>query len=455
MQSPFWVERARAGKGPPYQRLLESLTLAIRSDELRAGDRLPPQRAVAAWLGVDLTTVTRALNAARERGLVEGVVGRGTFVRRLPAEGAPGVVDLSMTLPPPPAGVSLGALLSEAVRELLATSDVASLMAYHPGAGSRFQRTAGAAWVRPFLGPVDDGRVRICAGAQTGIASLLSSLRDEVDAVVTEPLVYPGLLAAAAQAGLPVIACPADAQGIVPDAAAKLARQHGRVVFAVCPTLQNPTGATMGMERRRALAKVVDASGALLLEDDPYAMLLDEPLKAISSFVPERSYYLASLSKCLTPGLRVATAAAPDEARAERWTGAMRALSLMPSPLTAAVAATWMSDGAAERIAGAVRTEAKARRRIAREALPSAVGGDASLHVWLDLPTGEDELRLAAAARNRGLSLVTSTIFRAGEIERSGVRLSLGGPARKETLRPALLALSRDLESPGRPLHIV
>src|ERR1700741_5305687 len=131
-----WLERVVAGEGPIYLGVLRALDQAIRTGELHPGDRLPPQRAVAERLGVDLTTVTRAYSAAQSQGLVEGAVGRGTFVRAPTQDDDPGLVDLSMTLPPPPEGLSLGRLLQETTAAILERSDPATLMAYHPGFGT-------------------------------------------------------------------------------------------------------------------------------------------------------------------------------------------------------------------------------------------------------------------------------------------------------------------------------
>jgi DNA-binding transcriptional regulator YhcF (GntR family) len=137
-----WLRRAAAGEGPIYRRVFEALRAAVADGELSAGEQLPPQRAVAALLGVDFTTVTRAYALAREQGLVEGATGRGTFVRRRAGEEEAGLIDLSMNLPPPPEGLSLAALLRETTAGVLARTDPATLMAYHAGPGSLAQRAA-------------------------------------------------------------------------------------------------------------------------------------------------------------------------------------------------------------------------------------------------------------------------------------------------------------------------
>src|SRR6185503_18845433 len=75
----------------------------MASGRLEPGARLPPQRALAKVLGIDFTTVTRAYAEAGKRGLVEGRVGHGTYVRLRQTRSAPvpsRAVDISMNLPP-------------------------------------------------------------------------------------------------------------------------------------------------------------------------------------------------------------------------------------------------------------------------------------------------------------------------------------------------------------------
>lgn len=71
----------RKAAGPVYLAIADALSADILSGKLEASARLPPQRALAAALGIDFTTVSRAYAEARRRGLVEGRVGQGTYVR--------------------------------------------------------------------------------------------------------------------------------------------------------------------------------------------------------------------------------------------------------------------------------------------------------------------------------------------------------------------------------------
>ena len=76
-----WMPRVDGESGPIYLALADAIEADIASGRLRTGQRMPPQRALANALGIDLTTVTRAYGEARDRGLIEAVSGRGTFVK--------------------------------------------------------------------------------------------------------------------------------------------------------------------------------------------------------------------------------------------------------------------------------------------------------------------------------------------------------------------------------------
>lgn len=436
--SARWLRRLdRASGAPLYQALVAALAEAIREGELQPGDQLPPQRTVAGLVGVDFTTVTRAYGLARERGLVEGAVGRGTFVGARPVEEEGGVVDLTMNLPPPPDGLSLAAMLRETTAAILDRSDPAVLMSYHAGPGTLGQRAAAASWLAPTLGEIAVDRIVVSAGAQASLAAMLAVLTRPGDRLVVEPLTYPGVLAAARQRGLELVACPVDTEGFEPEALARLCAERTPAAIYVCPTMRNPLATTMGEALRRAIAGIARAAGVAIIEDDPYARLREAPLPALAALAPERTWHVATLSKCLSPGLRTAYAVAPDVEGAERLAEALRALSLMPPPLMTAVATRWIREGGADDLLSAVRREARARREIAAVRLPEAVGDADGLHVWLDLP--EEPERLHALARGRGLALVTADAFAATPDAPRGVRISLGGPSKRSVLESALI----------------
>ncbi|WP_312710807.1 GntR family transcriptional regulator, partial [Stenotrophomonas sp.] len=74
-----WQRLIADGHGPVYLRIVQALERAVWSGTLRPGQRLPAQRSLASELGVDLTTITRAFNEARKRGLIDARGPLGSF----------------------------------------------------------------------------------------------------------------------------------------------------------------------------------------------------------------------------------------------------------------------------------------------------------------------------------------------------------------------------------------
>ena len=430
-----WLRRIEALDGPAYRRLAQALENAVAEGELQPGDQIMAQREVARLVGIDFTTVTRAYALARERGLIEGTAGRGTFIRSRTEEGEAGLVDLSMNLPPPPAGLNLAGLLRETTGAILARTDPATLMAYHPGAGSLAQRTAGAAWLAPSLGEVDPARVVVASGAQTALSALLDHLTAPGDTIVAEAFAYPGLLATAARRGLTVVGCPLDDQGLEPEALARLVAEHRPRLICCTATFQNPTAATMDLSRRQAIVAIARAAATPIVEDDAYGLLPATPPPALASLWPEGVFHVATTAKTLSPGLRLAYVVAPP-GRAEGFATALHAIAQMPPPLMAAVATSWIRDGVAGRVLAGVREEAMARRALAAELLPGGVGGLESLHVWLP------GARADWAAKAHGLALVGAETFRAPGFSGEGLRISLGAAGKRATLARGLRALA-------------
>jgi DNA-binding transcriptional MocR family regulator len=87
--------------------LADALQAPVADGTLKAGERLPPQRLLAAQLKLDLTKVTCACDEARRRNLLEGRGARGTYVAA-PKVALYAMLDLSMNTPPAPHGVDFG-----------------------------------------------------------------------------------------------------------------------------------------------------------------------------------------------------------------------------------------------------------------------------------------------------------------------------------------------------------
>src|SRR5690606_1681599 len=88
-----WLPDLQASDGPLYVRIADQIEQAISTGALAAGSKLPPQRNLAYDIGVTIGTVSRAYTMVRERGLVSGEVGRGTYVLGSTQDNDPAAMD--------------------------------------------------------------------------------------------------------------------------------------------------------------------------------------------------------------------------------------------------------------------------------------------------------------------------------------------------------------------------
>lgn len=443
-----WVSPLVPGAEPYYLQIVQFIEEAVEVGRLHPGDRLPPQRRLADVLGVDFTTVTRAYGEARRRGLLEAVTGRGSFVSpRRETAGPP--IDLGMNIPPPPTGMRLGDAIRDAIGEILTRTDANLLMAYHAGAGSRAERAAAAIWLRPLWPEVDADRIVVCAGAQTALVALLCRLVPDGGSVLCEALTYPGLIAASVETKRKTIPVAVDGEGMVPEALAEEAQRTRAKVVVITPTIHNPTTATMSEVRREAIVAVARRLDLTIVEDDPYALLALKSAPApLAARAPERTWYVASLSKTLSPGLRTAYLVAPVTADLDPLLSLLSTLARMPAPLMTALATHWITIGLARDILERVRAEAEQRQALARRVLPQALGHPTGLHVWLALPADWDRHRLIQTVRREGLGIVASDAFAVARPATDAVRLALGGVGDRARLAEALTLIARTISRP-------
>lgn len=445
-----WHPRLKHDGNLKYLAILEALDKDIRTGALQPGERLPPHRAIAEALGVDLTTVTRAFNEAKSRGLVQATAGRGTFVSAgvrdadIAALENATSVDLSMNSPPQPDAARLSELIAETTWQVLSGPLASFLLHYQESTGSASDRAAGALWLSRRIAGITPTRVLISSGAQCALYAVLTTLLGRGDSIAAGTFVYPGLKAIAEQNGYRLAALAMDSDGIVPESFEGLCRSNPPKALYVIPTLDNPTTATLPAARRVALADIARRFAVAIVEDDPYTPLAAGSVEPIASTAPDITWHIATLSKCATPALRIAYVAAPCAAAATRLQSVLRATNLMPAPINAAVCSNWIGNGTLDRVALAIRRENNARHKLARAAFGNqrfAADPDGH-HIWLQLPALWRADDFADHAARSGISVVPASAFAISETNVQAVRLSLGVAPSRAVLTDALSTLS-------------
>jgi DNA-binding transcriptional MocR family regulator len=303
-----------------------------------------------------------------------------------------------------------------------------------------------------MFGTLDSEQVVVCPGAQAAIAALILALTKPGDVILTEPASYPGLRTAATQLGRRIVAVKADQHGMMPEMLEQTCHQLQPGLVYLNPTLQNPTAITIPERRRKELANIAKRCNVRIVEDDPYWLLADAPPPPIAAVVPEQVCYISTLSKCLTPGLRVAFVLIRDQHERERFLVALRSFSLMVAPLTAALATQWILDGSAAALMEGVRKEARLRHWMARDILAGRYSGTGDgLHIWLELPGYWSSSQLARAADSEGIAVTPVEAFATGSDCVNAIRISLGSIKDRGRLQTGLQRLSHLLARRPEP----
>ena len=435
---------------PGYRDLVQALDADLRAGRLAPGDKLPTHRELSAALGISRGTVARAFEEAQRLGLVRSGIGQGTFVAdayvvRARQQPISNLIEMGLGFPlsgldPDPAPI---------LRALAGDSKRFDLLQYPFPGGLPEQRIAGARWCSELGVPSDPDDLFIVMGAQHA-AQLWLHLLQPGDTLLCAELTYRMVVAAAEARGIQVRGVTMDAYGILPDALDRVAEETAAKGLFVMPTLQNPTAILMPEERRGEIAAVAERRDLQILEDDIHGFFLPSPrLRPLKTYAPERVTYVASLSKTLAGGLRLAFAVPPPHLHPVYRSALLMSVNSAP-PLTMELVARWMEDGTVMRVVEAKRREASQRLERLVEVLgpwvPEIRCG--AYFAWISLPAPWTAGRLAMEARRRNVSIMPAEPFYVGKDRApEAIRVSLGAVTR-EQMEEGLHILQDLLEHP-------
>jgi DNA-binding transcriptional MocR family regulator len=429
LQSP-WRPYLADLPGSPADRLITALADDILEGRLEAGARLPAHRDLAWSLKIGVGTVTKAYAVLERRGLTRSVKGRGTFVALVQAH-KPAGIDLSFNQPP---AMLSDRLLRRTLSSIAKTVDPGLFTHYPPPLGHDEHRRLMTHWLNDLGMPAEAERVVLTSGAQQAMAVAFSVALKPGGTIFCEALTYPGVLTLARFAGYRVVGVAMDHEGMLPAALEEaLANRPNGVrssLVYIMPTMQNPTTATMSAARRHEIAEICRRHAITVVEDDVYSLVPLPGRPPIATLLPERTFYVNSLSKTVSPGLRIGSLVVPP-GQMERSAAALRATLLAVSPLSCAVMERWMVEGTADTLRAAIRMEADRRTTLARSILGSAMRRSeiAGFHIFLPMVRAEAE-RVAAEAASFGVAVTTPRAIAADRnSEESGLRLCLGAPS--------------------------
>ena len=319
-----------------------------------------------------------------------------------------------------------------------------------PGAALQYGATEGyqplreqlAAFMQSKGAQVAADQLIVTTGSQQALDLLGKCLVDPDSKAIVEGPTFLATIQCFRLYGAELISAPIDGEGVQVDQLERLITEHKPKFVYLIPTFGNPSGAMLSLERRKRVLELAVKYQTLIIEDDPYGDLyFDQPpppsLLALSAQVPGSRDWLVhcgSLSKVLSPGLRVGWMVAPPELLAKA-TMCKQFSDAHTSTFAQATAAQYLAGGHMPGTLARVREVYGARAKTMGDALRSDLGAaidfvqpQGGLFVWARL-TGaggkiKDGNEFAKRAIAEGVAFVPGAPFYCANPDLSTLRLS-------------------------------
>ncbi|HEY3556355.1 MAG TPA: PLP-dependent aminotransferase family protein [Kribbella sp.] len=452
MQSSLPLTIDRDSGVPLHLQLAEQVRAAVVDGRLQAGHRLPSTRDLARELSVSRSVTQAAYDQLHAEGWIEGRTGAGTFVTDV--------------VPLQPAVRRRSAHRPDADAKLLTLRPGIPYIAPTPDPGWRrawrevstqspprgYDAAAGLPALRAALAD-HVGRVRgiacgpenvlVTNGTVHGLRLLLSVTRQPGDRIAIEDPGYLNAVAAAHDHRLEIVDVPVDEDGLLVGALT----DDLQAVY-VTPSHQYPLGGRLPVARRNELVRWARRTGSLLIEDDYDSEFRYDvaPLPALAQLDLERVVHLGTLSKTLSPALRLGWLVASEPMVDRLATFRAHSGDWPAWPMQAALHAM-LHDGYLDRAVRRGRRLYAERRTHTVDVLSpygQVIGQDAGLHITLLLPDNIDDRKLATAAREAGVVVAPLSEYRRTVPGPPGLVIGYATPSTKD-LHQALTTLTKVL----------
>jgi DNA-binding transcriptional MocR family regulator len=427
------------------------------------GARLPSTRELVARYQVSPVTVQQALRTLAGQGLIESRPGVGTFVRaqRTARPADYGWQTAALRSPRTrsrPISTTLRSSPNDVIalqsgypdRELLPGRLVRAALARAARTDAALERTPTAglpelqSWFAAELAAATPAGVTapapsdviVLPGSQSGLSSAFRALAGTGQPVLMESPTYWGAIKAAQQTGVRIVPVPSGPAGPDPAELDRAFTETSARLFYAQPNYANPTGAQWPVEVHETILGVVREHGAFLLEDD---WAHDFGITSTATPVAARDdrghvVYLRSLTKTVSPAVRVAAIVARGPAR-ERLLADRGAESMYVSGLLQAAALDVVTQPAWQTHLRGLRRQLGERRDLLvtalREHVPAAdltLVPPGGLNLWVRLPDGTDVQQLVLDCERAGLFVAPGGEWFPAEPAAPFLRLNYSGP---------------------------
>jgi DNA-binding transcriptional MocR family regulator len=332
-----------------------------------------------------------------------------------------------------PAGFDVAGVRA-AFAAALADEAAPSTLQYGLAEGSPRLRDAIVERMADLDVPADASEIIVTTGATQALDLLCNALLDPGDVVLVERPTYVMPLKRFALAQARVVSIPGDEDGIDPVALEAAVLEHCPKVIYTIPTFQNPSGTTLTVERRQAVAQIAERHGIWVIEDEPYRELYydGEPAPApIARYARESVIYIGTLAKTVAPGLRVGWVVEPRET-ARALAPVKQAMDFNTSTIDQAAAAIYLEGVDWARRTSELRAVYAGPMRAMIDGLAEVLPAGSTftrprggIFVWAELPEGWSTTALLERAIEHGMFFMPGSVFLADVEDDVSFRLSV------------------------------
>ena len=447
-----WIPVIKGKKTPLYISIANCLEEDIKKGILEGGNKLPPQRVIANYIGINLSTVTRAYKLCEEKGLIKGVTGKGTFVscnagipqNLLTNRDDLNIIEMGTVLPLYEANELIKSYLIEINQNI----DYNSLLKYVPPEGDIKHRYIASKWLKHFSMDCSPEQIIITSGTQNALSVLLISLFDKGDRIIVDEYTYTGFVSLANFFGIILIPIKTNDDGINIDELKITCKRETIKGIYLIPDCHNPTTAILIKEKRVEIAKIILDNNLLLIEDSPYGFTLQNKIIPISHYLPDNSFYIAGISKSINPTFRLSYIVSPQKYLKKLING-VNNLIWMASPLNAEIVSQLQNSSKYDVIVASKILRMKERNSLVNDILSDyhLIPNGTSLFRYLILPKAISDKDIESSCLEKGVQIFSSKRFLVStHPNKNAIRLSISGPKDIEELRKGLLIVKEVLD---------
>jgi GntR family transcriptional regulator of abcA and norABC len=433
---------------PLHQQISDFMKKKIMNGEWTIGTKIPPQRNLAKLFQVNRSTIVIALEELAADGLIESKVGSGTRVIN-------NTWSLLASTPPPdwisyvksgihkpnitiiqeinkaeadPNMIRLGTgelspdlLPNKKMGQILQIDNEQSLsLGYMEPKGSLSLRKTVSAYLRTKGIKASPESILIVSGGLQALQLISIGLLNRGSTILHETPSYLNSVHVFQSAGMNLLGIPLDKEGIKCDSIGRMKRQHHAALLYTIPTFHNPTGTLMSERRRIEIIEVCQKASMPIIEDDVYGDLWFEnpppkPLKANDT--QGNVLYIGSVSKTLSPGLRIGWLVGPEPV-IERLADIKMQTDYGSSSLSQYAVDKWLCSGMYEDFLKETKEELKFRRDFTIQILKKYFSEIATwstpkggFYIWLKLLTVVSTRKLFDVALREGILLNPGSVY--------------------------------------------